>query len=63
MRDWLLLSFRPSSNKKQPSPQVETHPTITSTMPDSSSVTKDCPKMEDGGVLTGDEAELARMGY
>lgn len=32
-------------------------------MRDSSPVTKDSPKTEDGGVLTGDEAELARMGY
>jgi hypothetical protein len=32
-------------------------------MPDSSSVTKDSSKMEDGGVLTDDQAELARMGY
>jgi len=26
-------------------------------------MTKDSPKMEDGGVFAGDEAELARMGY
>ena len=36
---------------------------MSSTVPDSGSVTKDSPKIEDGGVLTGDEAELARMGY
>jgi len=33
------------------------------TMPDSSLVTKDSRTVEMGGVYTGDETELARMGY
>ena len=32
-------------------------------MPDSNSVTKDNQTIEMGGVYTGDETELARMGY
>jgi hypothetical protein len=32
-------------------------------MPDSNSITKDIQTLEMGGVYTGDETELARMGY
>jgi hypothetical protein len=32
-------------------------------MPDSNLVTKDSQTAEMGGVYTGDETELARMGY
>jgi hypothetical protein len=32
-------------------------------MPDSNSPTKDSQNVEVGGAHTGDEAELARMGY
>jgi hypothetical protein len=36
---------------------------LSTTMPDSNSVTKDNLTVEMGGVYTGDETELARMGY
>jgi hypothetical protein len=36
---------------------------LPTTVPDSNSVTKDSQTVEMGGVYTGDETELARMGY
>ena len=38
-------------------------PTTSTTMPASNSYTKDSQMVEVGGTITGDEAELARMGY
>jgi hypothetical protein len=36
---------------------------LPTTMPDSNPVIKDSQTVEMGGVYTGDETELARMGY
>ncbi len=36
---------------------------LPTTIPDTNSVTKDSQTVEMGGVYTGDETELARMGY
>jgi hypothetical protein len=36
---------------------------LPTTMPDSTSVTNNSQTVEMGGVYTGDETELARMGY
>jgi len=38
-------------------------PATSTTMPSSTSYTKDSQMAEVGGAHTGDEAELARMGY
>ena len=63
---WRLFSVKPTGRTTQasfPSCGTALLPTTSTTMPDSNLPTEDSRTVEMGGVHTGDEAELARMGY